>query len=356
MARPGITYSEVVEAANQVKASGRNPTIEQIRAVLGTGSSTTIANHLREWKQTQDSASLLASKENIPEELIGVVKGLWQRLNTLTDEKIKALESDHTLVREALENEVSKYKNNNQRWQTLFNQWTKEKEHLQFEKDEFKNTIQSNQKEIQTLISQQQVNKEQIQEKQERLNELQRLLAQSQANLEHYRESSREQRLIEQQQFDKQKQELQNELQTTIREMNKFKDLATELKQKLHFLEIKNNEMLKQQHALQNDHTKLQTEKQELSTLYDTEKKENELLLKQIEKINERYDKQTQEIIDLKTQNQIFDRNLKDQNQTITTLKDQHKHLSHENWVLSKEKAQLEGELRRLDKIKTAKA
>lgn len=59
------------------------------------------------------------------------------------------------------------------------------------------------------------INRTQLQDKQERIDELHRLHAQVQINFEHYRESAREQRLIEQQQYEQQKQELQVENKTS---------------------------------------------------------------------------------------------------------------------------------------------
>lgn len=51
-----------------------------------------------------------------------------------------------------------------------------------------------------------------MQEKQERIEELHRLHQQTQANLKHYRESAREQRLLDQQQFEQEKQQFQLEM------------------------------------------------------------------------------------------------------------------------------------------------
>jgi len=50
MARPGITYQEVSAAADSLIAEGDNPTIQKIRAKLGTGSPNTIHRHLTTWR------------------------------------------------------------------------------------------------------------------------------------------------------------------------------------------------------------------------------------------------------------------------------------------------------------------
>ena len=70
MARPGITYNDVVKAAIEISAKGTLPTIDNIRLLLGTGSSSTIAPHLRTWKSKQNDILLIAAKKNY-------LKTLW---------------------------------------------------------------------------------------------------------------------------------------------------------------------------------------------------------------------------------------------------------------------------------------
>ena len=78
MTRPGVTYFEVATAAQEIIASGLEPTIERIRAKLKTGSNSTIGTHLRVFRTKQDPLKQLATKEKIPEELIGLLKGFYR--------------------------------------------------------------------------------------------------------------------------------------------------------------------------------------------------------------------------------------------------------------------------------------
>ena len=52
MGRPGITYEEVAQTAELLAKKGINPTITQVRDKLGTGSRSTIHQHLTEWRKT----------------------------------------------------------------------------------------------------------------------------------------------------------------------------------------------------------------------------------------------------------------------------------------------------------------
>lgn len=53
MARPGITYDEVIAAIDAILASSEEPTIQRIREHLGTGSPNTIHRHLVAWRASR---------------------------------------------------------------------------------------------------------------------------------------------------------------------------------------------------------------------------------------------------------------------------------------------------------------
>ncbi len=53
MARPGITYAEVVAVIDAIIANGDEPTIQRIRDHLGTGSPNTIHRHLTAWRASR---------------------------------------------------------------------------------------------------------------------------------------------------------------------------------------------------------------------------------------------------------------------------------------------------------------
>ena len=80
MSREGITFSQVAEAANQLRASSINPTVDAVRAQLGnTGSKTTIAPLLKAWKaeQEKDASTAIAC---LPVDLVEAVKAVNERL------------------------------------------------------------------------------------------------------------------------------------------------------------------------------------------------------------------------------------------------------------------------------------
>lgn len=53
MARPGITFDQVAEAATVLTAEGVRATLDAVRERLGTGSMNTIQRHLKAWRENQ---------------------------------------------------------------------------------------------------------------------------------------------------------------------------------------------------------------------------------------------------------------------------------------------------------------
>src|SRR5580692_2372009 len=128
MARPGVTYLDVANAAQQLVAVGRMPTIETIRIALGTGSNSTLGNHLRTWKSKQDQTQQIATKENIPEELIAALKGVWERVIVQSDEKIQAVQQETQEELMQLKHDVQRLQKDNTVLQQQYQQIKQERD------------------------------------------------------------------------------------------------------------------------------------------------------------------------------------------------------------------------------------
>ncbi len=54
MARPGVTYEQVAEAADKLDSDGIRPSPTKVREALGnTGSYSTIARFLKDWEEAR---------------------------------------------------------------------------------------------------------------------------------------------------------------------------------------------------------------------------------------------------------------------------------------------------------------
>jgi chromosome segregation ATPase len=351
MSRPGVTYQDVSAAANQAKGQGKNITIENIRGILGTGSISTISHHLKKWKEAHTDTQQLASKENLPEELVSMIKGLWERLNEQAESRITAVENHYQVTILELQESQEKYKANNQRWQQLFQQWQEEKGLLSIAKQKTEQSLQESLERNLTLSSKQEALLEQAQEKQERIEELRQLHNQTQENLEHYRESAREQRLLDQEQYDQQKQQYQSEIKMlTSQSMMRGEKMAI-LEQQIQSLQF-NNEALNKNH----DRAKSKVEYY-AAQLKETEKAKNDLQQSAIHWQNQITEYQAQlndkssQIIDMRAEIKVTSQQINDTKETLKELQAHNNLLSHDKWILAQEKSQLEGQLKQMQKM-----
>lgn len=78
MARPGLSYEDVKKTAAVLVEQGMDPSIQRIRAVLGTGSNSTIADYLKRWRQELETAPRAALPPAIPEGVMAAVEAFWQ--------------------------------------------------------------------------------------------------------------------------------------------------------------------------------------------------------------------------------------------------------------------------------------
>ncbi len=81
MARAGITYIDVSNAAESLRSDGLEPTVDRVREKLGTGSKSTIAPLLKRWKTGLTEQDM----SGIPSDIVESVKSFYE----LTQNKAK---------------------------------------------------------------------------------------------------------------------------------------------------------------------------------------------------------------------------------------------------------------------------
>lgn len=106
MARAGIQYSQVLQAAEKLSGEGKNPTVDAVRdAMGGTGSKSTIAPLLKRWKSEHQSA-LATVQSGLPEPLLQAVKGLHQHMLTQVEQELEQARQAHAAVLLTLKNQA----------------------------------------------------------------------------------------------------------------------------------------------------------------------------------------------------------------------------------------------------------
>jgi chromosome segregation ATPase len=79
MARAGISYTNVADAADRLAGDGKNPTVDGVRELLGTGSKSTIAPLLKRWK-TEHRKDTAHAELGLPEPLVQALKGVYDQV------------------------------------------------------------------------------------------------------------------------------------------------------------------------------------------------------------------------------------------------------------------------------------
>ena len=86
MGRNGVTFYDIAETVPKLIEQRKTPSIDNIREYLGTGSKSTIAKLLREWKAQQGLRP--EDDSHLPPDLTELVKLLWDRVRQKADTQI----------------------------------------------------------------------------------------------------------------------------------------------------------------------------------------------------------------------------------------------------------------------------
>lgn len=339
MGRAGVTLLDVEKAALQLQGRGKNPSVDAIRELLGTGSKSTITQHLRDWKSVQQEA-----QGKLPNELLALVTGLWERLNNQADQRVTEIENNHTQQEQAIK-------------QTLF-QTQKELEQLKkhnhhheealAESSAKNKTIENNrlalQQELAQLTERHHVTVQQLDENKKENTRLHQLANNIQSNLEHYQNSMQqlrtEQQLVnekQQAQYQQQIQLLQQELQHARQQVQNFEGQAQQFKAQHNDLFAAQTE-LKQQNQQQTRDVALLTEQKQTAE-------------QKIQVYKKELSEKSTSIIDTEKQLALFMEKSKTLEKTLQEAEDKIEALRQEKLFLTQEKAELHGALKQLEKI-----
>ena len=99
MARSGIRYEDVKDTAEILLGRGLNPTIQRIRELLGTGSNTTISDHLKSWQQQMADAPKVVLPPTVPETVMTALNAFWK---IAVQQAEAAFEEQRNLARQAV--------------------------------------------------------------------------------------------------------------------------------------------------------------------------------------------------------------------------------------------------------------
>lgn len=351
MTRPGVTYFDVANVAQQLIVSGQEPSIERIRIQLKTGSNSTIGTHLRTFRAKQDPLQQLATKEKIPEELIILLKGLWEQVIAQAETQVEAVKTETQQDLTQHKQTIQQLQQNNARLQQSELQLRQAHDSLVLEKVALEKIITDYRTEMAALQAKQDGSVQQLADKQIRIEELNKQNKQTQANLEHYRSASLDQRQLDQQRAEQQQRELTQTMQQIKMENESLRPQKIELQQL-------NDQLQSALTSMQVDLSKANQHAEKTATdLIETHKalaQKTELQLHlqaQHEKVYAKREEQIKFTAELQAQNAVLSQQIMIIKNEIEIMTEQSNVLTHDKWILGQERAQLLGQVKQLQSM-----
>jgi chromosome segregation ATPase len=345
MSRPGITYHEVANAAIQIQGENENPTVDRVREILETGSKSTIARYLKEWKS---KTGHVAGSDGIPQELISIVKGLWERLKAETEHQITRhqQETAHNITeaKQALTQEQKRNADSQTRIYQLEEQLHQEKclsaiLHQSLEEEKRSNAKLAERND--------QLAQQRIDQKSE-IERLHQLLAHIQTNQEHYQASM--QKLREEQILSAEKQKAVYD-----RETSHLKQEIASIRELKNRLQQNSDQFLAELKLLKDQNDILIIEKNHYSQQLQEKITDETVLQNQLDQLNQssvahqrKIEDKNGAIIELEKQLAVLTDQLKNLKQSLQDAQDTIRILRDEKLYLTQEKSHIEGQFKQL--------
>lgn len=203
MARTGVTYFDISQAATTLSDQGREPTVDTVRALLGTGSKSTIGPLLKQWKKKYTGV-VNEEKSGLPRELLATVKGLHEGMQQQAHAQIEAIQVQARAAVEQACKIQHELDQRNRVTEEALEQLRTEHTQVISERDAQRILLTEIQQSGAVLQSQVEALELRLKDKTHETTSLKEQLDLAQRNLEHYRESVREQRDQERMGFDRQ--------------------------------------------------------------------------------------------------------------------------------------------------------
>lgn len=346
MGRIGITFEEVKKAIAELQGRQKNPTVDAIREILGTGSKSTIARYLREWKAQHGLSS--DSDGRLPSDLLGIVNGLWDALRNKADAQIDEYrqESDtktaqiHQQVTQAQRLETSLRQN----MHTLEEQLHQQKEEAQ----QLKASLITESQEKIRLSERASVLEARCHEHHAENQRLHQLLKHVQENLEHYQAATQQLRQEQSLLMEKQQNEYEQKLSLLLVQAN------TAVSEKS-ACQAQYGQLEKVHESLVAEHKTLATQYAEINRQHDFLKAAHDKIQHDYDAIRAQNQEHSNELTVLQRTIIELELNIKSRDEKIALLEemisksnDKIEALRQENQFALQEKASLEGQLKQL--------
>lgn len=337
MSRIGVTYQEVADVIQQLQAQGKEPTVDRIRGVLGTGSNSTLSRYLREWK----AEKAIPNAYTVPSELANTVKALWAQLQSNAEQRIEALQQE---TKQQIAAKATELTESQQKYAESLSHIHALKETLHQHQEEIhqlSQNLQASQLALSQLQGHASALEKQNNEQKAENNRLYTLLHHVQKNLEHYQQSV---------------QQLQQEKALAIEKQTvAYEQTLTQLRQQLMF-EVSEKEKFK---SLLEQTQGLLEESKQAYTVIEERFKEKVIseatihdryhqLLEQFKISTSTLEHKSKLLVETEQKYKIENQQVLVFKQTLEQAQEKIERLRQEQLSLAQEKATLEGQLKQM--------
>lgn len=344
MARTGVGFQNIEKAAQELKGLGKTPTVDGIREILGTGSKSTIAKYLREWRAQQAEM-----EGELPHELSALVTGLWKRLNSQADQRIDDAVATYRQRSQELNQTISELhqsqthlKNQLHRAEEIASQERTAKQHLEKELQQQRLELTQLQEKLLSATKQLEIS----QADNARLHQISQNI---QTNLEHYQEKMHEQQLQLTMQTEKQLALYTQEITLLKQQLNQQYEQIKTLTLSKESLQAQFDQQTSEHQKSQAEHKNIQTQLQSALSEKNRLLDRSDLDQKTITDLQSKLDTTTNLWQQLEKKVAILeDQNLRLQNDAAQAQDKVHT-LRQEKLFLVQEKSQLEGFLKKME-------
>jgi len=346
MARTGVDFFKVSVAAKNLQGRGLNPTVDLVRAELGTGSKSTIGPLLKRWKVENLEA---ANAEALPEELTKIVRTLMDQMQQAADVKVDEMAGEFQEQKNELVNELKVERQLTDKHEATIKELESHIEKLSVDNSEIKQSLDNSKLEAAKQSSELSEVRIQLQDSKNQVSDLKEEVKQVKESREHYQKRAADDREQEREQFRSNKILLEGQitdLNTRLTVISGEKSRLEEQKQQV-------DELAR---SLQENIDTINSEREKLRISVSTLKHDNTRLnseivthLDKIKKVETLFNEHLNTTNDLKASNQVLESVNKNNEKKIEELDCTFSKVADENKELIAENSRLFGEFKQLE-------
>jgi folylpolyglutamate synthase/dihydropteroate synthase len=183
------------------------------------------------------------------------------------------------------------------------------------------------------------------------LGQLSRLHKQAQENLEHFREASREQRMLDQERHNQLLQQAEESIKKFRQELVSITQEKSSIVHQANKILLERDALQKSQESIAEKFEKLKSELSQLQKDHGASERNAQHWQVEYEKGQKKTDEQSLLLTDFQKQLAVLSQQVNNAKEAVQELTKQNKILSLERWEIIQEKAQLEGQLKQIQKL-----